>query len=134
VGRSSDSIYVLTLVLIALLAWPWSVLLSAAEASRVCAWGPRHRAPEPETFGTRHLMREGPAGSANGSMSVPDFARDEDEEDDDKKGDEGRPLSLSWEFSPLGDVGRYTASASPDLSIVHSPRAIPRKPPCRFRC
>jgi len=109
VGRPSTAIQTLTLLLTALLAWPWNIVLSAAESSQLA--GP-DRVAVIETHSNPRLPRMMSLGwwkQQSRPEIAPDFDRDEE------SGDDESVLPLSSDFAPLQAHRRADAAASSSL-------------------
>jgi len=118
----------LTLLLTALLAWPWNVVLSAAESFQVAT---QVRLGTDHAEGNRRLptiVRHGWWNQPSCSGIAPDYDCDEEEGDD---GDSFSPSSFLSSIHVLtcADVAA-SSSASPVLLV----RILSGEPRCHLRC
>jgi hypothetical protein len=117
----------MTIMLAALLAWPWNVVLAAAESvsiATVVQYGTLHV----QTKSLVHrLVRHGHWNSPNCTVIALDYDRDEE-------GDDGSPFSPSSAFHaiafhPCGNTPGFavTFTALPDTIVARERR-------CHLRC
>jgi hypothetical protein len=96
----------------ALLAWPWSIMLSSAESSPLTSQHRAARVKVVETVRVHRLVRSGWWDRQNCILTAPDYDRDEEEGNDDG------PLSLSSALSLVQLVARTDRLGSPIESTV----------------
>lgn len=126
--RTSTFVHVLRLVLIALLAWPWDVALSAAEAAQPAF---RRTIDGVEVAGAARgprLVHPGCAGRQNSPVIAPDYDRDGEE------GDDSTTAPLSTDISTAEVAARTDFAASSSHWSVLLLRPIPPERLCRLRC
>jgi hypothetical protein len=128
VGRPSTPIHVLTLLLTALLAWPWNVVLSTAESSQIALQARLGAVHAPETSQVLRVVHSRWWEQQSCSVIAPDFDRDEEE------GDDGGPVS------PTSGLLTFLTFPTPDLpactltSLVLPAPTAARERLCRLRC
>ena len=127
-GRPTDTDHVLTFLLVALLAWPWNVALSAAEFSQSTTQSRFESARFSGGSGLRNLVRIGRSSHAGSPVIAPDYDRDEEMEDG------GGVSSLSPVPAPARVVAGVVPWAHAVLFAVTPIGAVPREARCRLRC
>lgn len=127
-GRPSVVFHVLTLLMTALLAWPWNVILSSAESSQVASQHWLVPVPAFESMRGHRLLRSGWWDRQSCSVIAPDYDRDEGE------GDDGGPLSLSSALSPVQVLAAIDCPRPLIESQVFRARIPLREHRCPLRC
>jgi hypothetical protein len=128
VGRPFASVRIMTVLLTALLAWPWNVVLSAAESSQIAIQGRLGTLDVHGNLRVGRIVRHGWWNQPSCSVIAPDYDRDEQE------GDDGGPFSISTVSTSIQVLSCEDPAAFADLSLVLPVRSIPREHLCRLRC
>src|SRR6185437_8841184 len=128
VGRPSSSVHALSLVLIALLAWPWSVVLTVVESSQIAIQRRPGTTCAPDLSGIHRLVHHDNFTPQSRWVVAPDFDRDEEEGDDVSL---LSPLSFIFPTQSLPDID---PSAFEQMFPVQPFRTPPREQPRHLRC
>jgi len=122
------SFHVLTFLLAALLAWPWNVILSAAEAFQISNQAWSSTVHPPAKSGLHRVSRLGHGAASSCSVISPDYDYDEEE------GDVDSPLS-PWSIDSPSPILAYDDLSVPALAPASSPLLVHLQGPARhLRC
>jgi hypothetical protein len=124
----SVSFHVLTLVMTALIAWPWNVVLSAAESAQVAGQQTFVSVQAQQSAGGHRLLRCGWWNRQSCSVIAPDYDRDEEE------GDDGGPLSVLAAPAAVLVLASTHGPGSALKSLVLPVWIPPREHLCPLRC
>jgi len=126
--RPFASFHVLTLLLAALLAWPWNVILSAAEAFQVSNQARSSTVHPPAKSRLHRVSRLGHGAPLGCSVISPDYDYDEEE------GDVDSPLS-PWSIGAPSPILAYDDFSAPALAPLSPPPLVHLQSPARhLRC
>jgi hypothetical protein len=120
---------VLTLVLTALLAWPWNVVLARAESLQMAGQVRIVSHRTQHSPGVQRPARYRVSDQPSCGLAAPDFNRTEPEGDDD-----GGAVSPDWDVASVVAL-EWTAFAPCSVSTWRLPAGPgPRIHLCRLRC
>jgi hypothetical protein len=128
VGRASFSLRALTLLVTALMAGPWNIVLSAAESSQVDGQVRALGVRPPGSPRVQRMVHFGCRDHQSCSVIAPDYDSDEEE------GNQGGPWSLA---TALASVLVSVKASGPGWLLVvpsHPVRTVVREHLCPLRC
>jgi hypothetical protein len=128
VGRSLASIHVVTLLLTALLAWPWNVVLLAAESIQIANQVRLETVHVQAKSRVQRILRFGRWNQPSCSVIAPDYDRDEED------GDDGSPFSSSSIFYAIRIHPHDSPSYFSFTLPVLPDRTAPWEQSCHLRC
>ena len=127
-GRHPAATKALILVLTALLAWPWNVVLARAESLQIADHTRILPVRTQQNAGVQRPARYKVSDQQNDSLAAPDFDRNEPEGDDD-----GSPVSPDWDVASVVALD-WTAIAPCWVSTWLASGPSPALHLCRLRC